>query len=440
MSASDVIVIGGGVAGLAAAGELGRHGFSVTLLEARDRLGGRIFSVHPEGWNAPVELGAEFIHEGNPALWRRVKRSRLRTRAVPPRHWLFHASGLEWIDDVAERIERVTAHIEPARMPGWSFADFLRKKATAFRAADRDLAMGFVEGFQAAPAEEMSAAALADETLDDDGQFSLPHGYEQFVNVLARELPVERVRVMREAVVTQVKWKRHAVQVRAAGKWFSARALVVTLPLGVLQARPGRRGAVRFVPPLRAKQRVVDAMGVGEVARLVLHFDARRWRGLLPTRLRGRARGGFGFVHSRLSGVPVWWSLSSAPVLTGWAGGPAGRSLARLPKGRILDRALGSLSLVFGKSKRELRAAMLGWATHNWSRDPFSRGAYSFIAAGADKAAEELRTPVQDTLFFAGEATAGGEETGTVHGALASGLRAAKEAAQALKRMRRRSC
>ena len=80
--ASDVLVIGGGVAGLAAAGELGRKGFSVTLLEARDRLGGRVWTLRPRGWPVPVELGAEFVHAGNKPLWNRLRRHRLRAERV----------------------------------------------------------------------------------------------------------------------------------------------------------------------------------------------------------------------------------------------------------------------------------------------------------------------------------------------------------------------
>ena len=93
---------------------------------------------------------------------------------------------------------------------------------------------------------------------------------------------------------------------------------------------------------------------------------------------------------------------------------------------------------MFGISKREIRERVIAWETHNWSRDPFSRGAYSFISAGHEDAAKTLREPVQDTLFFAGEATADGEEVGTVHGALASGLRAAAEAGNALDKIARR--
>jgi monoamine oxidase len=91
------------------------------------------------------------------------------------------------------------------------------------------------------------------------------------------------------------------------------------------------------------------------------------------------------------------------------------------------------MARVFGRSKDELRRGIRDWDTHNWSRDPFSRGAYSFTAAGGEDAAQKFRAPMRDTLFFAGEATADGEEVGTVHGALASGFRAAKEITSALR-------
>src|SRR5687768_2021742 len=150
---ADVIVIGGGVSGLAAAGELGRQGLSVTLLEARGRLGGRVLTHHPRGWNGPVELGAEFVHSGNSDLWRRIKRHRLRCRRVPPRHWRFNQEKIEPIDDLATRIEAVTGQIEPRRMRGWSFADFMSGRRDEFESRDRELATGFVEGFQAAPTQ-----------------------------------------------------------------------------------------------------------------------------------------------------------------------------------------------------------------------------------------------------------------------------------------------
>jgi monoamine oxidase len=234
--------------------------------------------------------------------------------------------------------------------------------------------------------------------------------------------------------VTRVGWKHDAVEVRAGGRLFSARAIILTLPLGVMLARPPRRGAVRFDPPLRAKRKVIAKMGIGHVVRITLRFDGRRWKRILPGVLRGTARGGFGFIHSRMAGVPVWWSLGRAPVLTGWAGGPMAAKLARRSRRGVFEKALASLGALLGVTRRELRRIVTAWEFHNWSRDPYSRGAYSFITAGHERAAEKLREPMRRTLFFAGEATAGGGEAGTVHGALTSGLRAAEEVRAALRK------
>lgn len=426
----DVIVIGGGVAGLAAAGALGRAGCRVLLLEARDRLGGRIFTARPKGWGSAVELGAEFVHSGNRELWQRLKRYRIATRLVPPRHWLWRQGRIEPVD-LEREIAGVTSEIQPRKMQGWSFARFLRWRA--FGAEERALAAGFVEGFQAAPQQRMSAVALAGETLDDSDQFLVPGGYDRLIAGLARELGQHQVAVRTRAVVTRVTWRKGRAQVRAGGRDHEARAVVVTLPLGVWQAAGPRRGAVRFEPELRVKRRIAAGMGVGQVVRITLRCDARRWRSLLPRELAASARGGVGFVHSQLPGVPVWWALTQAPVITGWAGGPAAQALARCPDRALFEKALTSLSKILGVSRIGLHAAVLDWQTHHWGRDPFSRGAYSFTAAGQDDAAAKLREPVRGTLFFAGEATADGEEVGTVHGALGSGLRAAAEVRRALR-------
>ncbi len=429
---ADVVVIGAGVAGLAAAGEVGRRGLRVLLLEARDRVGGRVFTVRQKGWPDPVELGAQFVHAGNDALWSLLKRHGLETRRVPPRHWHLGANGLAQIDDVTQRIANVTKQISERKMKGWTVAEFLAEKGHAFRALDRELAVGFVEGFEAALCDEMSATAVAGETLEDDEQFTVVGGYERVVAALYDELPKNRVSIRLQTPCTAVEWRRGSVLVRSPRGEFRGVAAIVTVPLGVLQARGSQRGAIAFAPRLRAHEAVLAKMRMGQVIRLTLRFDARPWTRFVPPTMRDTNRTGFGFVHTRLAGVPVWWSLTSAPVVTGWAGGPDALALAGRSAGGIENIALTALSKVLGVQKNRLKAAVKAVATHNWSRDPFSRGAYSFAAAGAEDASEKLRQPVQRTLFFAGEATADGEEVGTVHGALGSGLRAADEVATVL--------
>jgi monoamine oxidase len=432
---ADVIVIGGGVAGLAAARALARMKRSVILIEARDRLGGRILTSRPKGWERPVELGAEFIHEGNAALWEIVRSERLATLPMPGRHWLFGGAELKRMDDLADRIERVTSRIDEKSAGRKSFASFLKAERKNLSADDASVVAGFVEGFEAAPMDAMSARAMAGATLDDEKQFILPGGYDQVVQSLVKELPADRVRILLEEPVRKVNWRRGRVAVRTRNGTYQARAAVVTLPLGVLQAKPPQHGAVVFAPPLAAKARRWTKMRMGHVARFVMRFDARKWRRLVPRELwRGKSPARFGFIHSRISGVPVWWSLRNDSIVTGWAGGPAALALRKSTRAALFRHATASLAKLWKVSPASVRGAVQSWDTHAWSQDPFSRGAYSFAVAGQDDAPGRLREPVQDTLFFAGEATADGEEVGTVHGALGSGLRAAKEVGAVLKR------
>lgn len=423
MKECDVIVIGAGVAGLAAAGELARERFYVRVLEARERVGGRVWTVHPRGWNGPVELGAEFIHAGNKALWAVVRKAKLKTQLTPGKHWLGREEGIEAAHDLAERIAGVTGQIDAKRMKGWSFAKFLRRAAKDVEREDRELAASFVEGFEAAPMDEMSAASLEGESPDDAEQFIVPDGYEGVVNQLAEEAVVAGVEFWLESVVTRVRWRSGGVAVRLrGGEELSARAAVVTLPIGVWQA-----GAVTFEPALRAKTRAAAGIGNGQVVRMTWRLDARRWRALRAKARKPAGTMRFGFIHSRVAGVPVWWSLTNAPVLTGWAGGPAAMALSKASGAEVRRRAEESLAILLGVSTAAVRGVMRDVQTHRWDRDEWSRGAYSFTKAGQDAAAARLRAPVRGTLFFAGEATADGEEVGTVHGALSSGLRAAEE-------------
>lgn len=424
---SDVIVIGGGVAGLAAAAELARCGLTVTLLEARNRLGGRIFTVRPPDWKRPIELGAEFIHEGNPAFWRRVRQFHLQPQRIVPRHWQLTPEGLQPLADVAKRVAAVTAQIDEKRIGRRSFAEFVRENRRRFSRDDEALARGFIEGFEAAPQKRMSARAVAGATLNDARQFVVPRGYDGLVRGLIASLPKDRVKVHVGCVARGVRWRRGVVEIDGGAARFSAAAAVIAVPLGVLQARPAMRGALRFQPSLPTKTKLARRMGNGRVIRVVLRFERGAWRKLLPKALGSDGGLDFGFVHSRQKGVRVWWSFSNDGVVTGWAGGPAAKALADHSDAQIVRQALSSLGEIFGISVTPLRRALRDWKLHNWWRDPFSRGAYSFIAAGADDAPAKLRRPVKHTLFFAGEAAAEDEEVGTVHGALGSGLRVARE-------------
>ena len=428
----EVIVIGAGIAGLAAARALAAQGGRVLILEARTRVGGRIATIRPPEWPGPIELGAEFVHGGNAAFWKFLRQSRLVPEEIADQHAVLRAGRLRPAAGFWKKLDRVMKKIPADLPPGTSFRQFLHGHRKDISAADAGLARSFVEGFEAAPWDRMSARALAG-GIGHERQFHFPGGYDRVVEALERDLPPRRVSILLGRTVTKVRWRPGGVEVASHGALsrtrtlHAARAAIITLPLGVLWARAPEVGAVEFSPPLRERRALLDQLETGHAFRIALLFDREFWRERIA-----RTAGKAGFLHSLALGIPVWWSLSSSPVLVGWAGGPRARELDGLTPTELMRRVLDSLRGLTGAPTEDLRTGLLDARLHRWSADPFTRGAYSFSNAGLEDAPQRLRQPVGNVLFFAGEATADTAELGTVHGAFASGLRAAAEALASL--------
>lgn len=437
---TDVIVVGGGVSGLAAAAALAERRLSVVLLEARDRLGGRICTHR--GDTRPgevVELGAEFVHGGgdNDDLEALLRAGRVRTRDADAPMWWWSDAGLERVEDFWERVGRVADRI-PARSLGWSVDDFLARRGGRIDPMDREQARHYVQSFNAAPADDLAAQPLRASRAgaEDDDRFVV-NGYDGIVRVLERRCRKAGVQLRLGVSVREVTWRRHAVTIgcasergRAAGRAtvsLEARAAVITLPLGVLKS-----GVVRFRPTLRAKAATIRAMGWGEVMRVGLRFTRDLWKASwLPQELRATGGRAFGFVNAPGLPLPVWWAPKPPqPLLVGWAGGPAAEPLTGVSRAALRRAALESLARLSGVSRARVARDLVEVVVHDWSADPWSRGAYSYTAAGAEDAADTLAQPVCGTLFFAGEATAA--DPGTVPAALGSGVRAARELVDAM--------
>jgi monoamine oxidase len=212
------------------------------------------------------------------------------------------------------------------------------------------------------------------------------------------------------------------------GTSWAARAVVVTVPLGGLPAEPPAPGAITFAPVLREKRALWRSLGYGHALAVVLRFRPGVGRSrLVPGPLRGRDGCPCGFLHTGAEAFSVWWPSPPAPVLTGWTGGPAAQALAACPPQEIHRLSVASLARHWRCPEARIARALAGWHVHNWTLDPFARGAYSFAHARFPRAPEQLAAPVGGVLFFAGEATAAVPELGTVHGAMASGIRVAQE-------------
>lgn len=431
----DVVVLGAGAAGLAAAVELARRGKSAVVLEARDRIGGRVWSLDVPGLPAPVELGAEFIHGRPAATLARMRRAGIAALDAPIARLAVVGGKLQPRGDgpYAEIRRFLRRHAGALKKRDASFEAFLGRGRRGLSAEARTFARMRVQGYDAADPARASARAIAEEWSAEDagrpGHFRPRGGYGALLAMLAGSLDGSGVELRLQHVVRSVRWQRGSVEVDGTnqGKPFrlGARRAIVTLPLGVLKLPPRAPGAVRFTPTLRAKRPALDGLESGAVIKAALLFRSAFWEEIDEGRYRGAS-----FFHSPSTAFPTFWTAlpERVPLLVAWAGGPKAARFARAAAQDIMRDAAASLDSIFGARGGIENRLAAAWV-HHWQQDPFARGAYSYVAVGGHGARRSLAEPLDHTLFFAGEAADYEGEHGTVAGALASGERAAREAA-----------
>ena len=437
----DVAIIGAGVSGLAAAASLHRLGLSTVVIEARDRIGGRVHTVQDPAVAAPIELGAEFVHDWPEELERIIQQDALAAVEISGEHWHAAEGKLEVVRDYWERVAGVLSRTDADRSPDRSFAEFLADDASRVNERSRALALSFVEGFHATDARRVSERSIADsgspaEAGEAPRLGRLAGGYAQVPAHFAATLSEGSLRL--GTVVHRVEWRRgsalvHARATRGGDASIEARAVLVTVPLGVLAARDGE-GAIAFEPEVPAIRRIMEARAMGSVVRLTVGFSERFWETDLVQPPRNGNPGAFSFLHATEGVLPVWWTPYPlrAPLMVGWAGGPAAARLAEWPRSELCAAAIVTLAHSLRTDPEELERRVTGFWHHDWVHDPFARGAYSYTLVGGTGNDDGLADPVEDTVYFAGEAVAPSGRLGTVDGAIASGERAAREIVNAM--------
>ncbi len=428
-------MIGAGVAGLSAGIELGRAGLRVCLLEARDRIGGRIFTRHDPVSNAPIELGAEFIHGRPPELFGLLRPAGIEAEEMTGEDWCFRDGELcecdffSRVDALLQKLDR--------NAPDKSFSSFLQHcYSDCADEQTKQWAVGYISGFHAADPNCISVHSLvkgmrAEEEIDGQRAFRIPRGYESLIEILRGQLADTPTTMRLETVVEAVNWRAGAVRIRARSSErpieFDAPRALLTVPLGVLQTQGGGTWALRFTPGLPTnKQNALNHLAMGKVMRLTLRFRERFWAGLHSP--NGESLSQLRFLFSQERCFPTWWTgPDHLPIITGWSPASTVDQFAGRSEGYVLGSAVHALSSLLKVSERELERLLESASWHDWQADPFSRGAYSYVKVGGETAQADLAAPLENTLFFAGEATDVSGHTGTVHGAMASGRRAASE-------------
>jgi monoamine oxidase len=433
---ADAIVIGAGAAGLAAARSLAGRSLQVIVLEARERPGGRVWSAPSPRAAVPAELGAEFIH--GPAMQTMALLRDAGTAAIDTggELWTRRENGDLQRDDDA--FLSAAGIFEGARaLPGDESVDrFLQRFENDETMRETvESARAFVEGFDAADPAIASARAIADEWRSGvDFASARPlGGYLPMFERLRNACDAAGVETCLSTVVRRISWRHGAVAVDAKecngeSRTIRARAAIVTLPVGVLR-HSGDATEVVFDPELpAAKREALANIEMGHAVRVALWFRTAFWERIRDGRYRDGA-----FFRSVGQPFPAYWTQLPvrSELIVAWAGGPKAIALRGASQEELIGRALDGVGALFGEPALA-RKEFEGGVMHDWGLDPFARGAYSYVAVGGGVARAALAAPVDDTLFFAGEATSNDGQGGTVNGALETGEHAAREAATSL--------
>ena len=404
---SDIIVVGAGAAGLACASSLVRRGLTVTVLEARDRVGGRILTLRDEG-DTPCEIGAQVVHGESAVTFEVIREAGL--RATPIRKDLPFAITADGRRYTPADLVRAGADLP------WTVEERLGLSAAPERPVSGLLDAGSALGHLVARAWLMQVWCADPDRLSIAGMsatrrawrsgredYDLPDGYDLVARHLARDLDIHLA-----TAVDLVRWGNERVTIDASDREWTARAAVVTVPPSVIAG-----GGILFEPALPIERlEAVASIAVGDAVSIVAVWSERS------------PESGWALAASEPSGF--WRVREGSRLIQGWVKGPAAaiaRTLFTAPE-RIDQVVTLAFPWIRGRATK-VRLV-------DWGADPYARGGFAYPVAGSHAAQLDWAAPLAGTLFFAGDASTGARHAGTVHGAIESGRRAAAEAAVAL--------
>lgn len=410
---NDITIIGAGASGLMATKELSAKGYKCCLLEAAATAGGRIETIK-ENFSQPVETGAEFIHGNLPLTLQLLKEANI--LSVPVRGSMIvlqNGSPVKQQLPYHEQfIDKANTLINDMTLASFFNQYFAGEQHHFFR----DNIQRFAAGFDLADPENVSVFSLRKEwSHEDEEQYRIPEGYSRLIQYLTEKCRENNVAIHFNSVVSSIEYKKDIVTVSTKdGRRFESNKVIITVSAGVLKEK-----SIQFNPLPQKYLEAIDKLGFGTVIKVLLEFKTQFWKQAYPNT-------GF-FITDET--IPTWWTQLPLQnnLLTGWLGGPPASAKSDYSANDLLQPSLQSLASAFRLDKNYLAKELSWHKLINWQNNPHVKGGYSYSTIHSEAAKELLNMPIENTIFFAGEALWKGESQGTVEAALQSGLEASKK-------------
>ncbi|MFB6455884.1 flavin monoamine oxidase family protein [Chitinophaga sp. Hz27] len=429
MKQPDVIIIGAGAAGLMAAYTLIKTGKTVTVLEARNRIGGRIHTVNNEHNFSQAELGAEFIHGNLPVTLNLLNETgvaytKTSFKMLHSQNGAF-LEGDEAVTGWDMLLEKMYQQEDDMPLRKFLQEHFSSDEYTHMRAQIE----GFVNGYDTGNVDDISTFAVRQEWSheDDDAQYRIDAGYGKLMQYLADTVTAAGSEIFLNKVATEIQWQHDKVSISTKdnSKYFAPK-VIVALPLGILQASAPQDGALTFVPAIPHQEAALKDIGYGAIIKILLAFKEPFWTTNKNFNSPENSPSTTLLVTSAEQ-VPTFWTQTSvnSPLLTGWLGGPPADTKKDLSPEGILELTLQSLSNIFQLSLSSLKNDLTAWHVANWTTATYTKGSYAYDKVGSAAARKVLTQTIEQTIFFAGEYLYDGPAMGTVEAALSSGQNAA---------------
>ena len=411
----DAIIIGAGASGLMAAHELSGRGKKLLVLEGRNRIGGRIHSFFSQG--LVCEAGAEFIHGASPITKEILK-----------------SAGINYYPSTGKMYSSMDGKWNTRNDFGQGWGEMMRKmgdlkedlalsvfldnyfKDPKYEGLRRSV-IGFAKGFDLVDISKASTIALYEEWENESyEQFRIGKGYGSMTDYLGSYVKSRGCEILVSQSAKTIYWNDSDIQVDTeTGQSFFAKKLLVTIPISLLQDQKAK-ASIRFDPPISKERSAFQKIGYGSLIKLLLVFDEPFWE---------KIKKNIGFILSDQA-IPTWWTQApeNNRLLTGWwpTTGHAGQQTME----EIKSLAVASLSNIFNMNEDILRSKLVSDSIFDWQQDIYSLGGYSYLMPASKDAISKLKKPIDNRLFFGGEAIYLGDTPGTVEAALVSGREAGR--------------